>query len=57
MLYRIKYWVQDTAEAGHWQHSGPMSKGAADLAIDEHFFDRAEIVSDQEYCSNQDEIL
>jgi hypothetical protein len=55
MLYRVKYWVQDTQESGHWQHTGPMSADAASVAIDEHFFDRCEIVPDHEYEASIDE--
>lgn len=55
MLYRIRYWVQDTAEAGHWQYSGAMSGESARVAVDSHFFDRCEIVPDHEYHSSFDE--
>ena len=40
----IKYWVQDTIEAGHWRYTKKTPRSVARRVIEERVFDQAEIV-------------
>lgn len=42
--YKVKYWVQDTAESGHWAETDKTSYKAAKAFLKTGNFERAEIV-------------
>ncbi len=47
-MVRIRYWRQDTLEAGHFVLSGLMTYNDALKLLNWHIYERAEIVEDSE---------
>lgn len=47
-LVRVRWWVQDTMESGHWEVSGLMGLVTARKYYDSRYFEQLEIVLDED---------
>ena len=43
---RIKYWVQDTIETGHWELTGLLKEKDAEKTV--HLYERGEVIDNNE---------
>ena len=43
-MVKIKYWIQDTMESGHWEETEPMERSEANTMLDLRVFDGARVI-------------
>ena len=47
-MVRVRHWVQDTPESGHWELTGLMSRLSAEKIAND-FLEQAEIIEAEEH--------